>query len=290
MPMRGNVSNPLVDLGQNRSVPDTAEIGYYKSSLSNGVDIEVSATEHAGAYEYTFPSGQNSIVVDVSHVLPSFRGLGWGQGYAGGSFELQGDGSYQGHGIYNNGWNLAPDWTIYFCGHFDQTPTSQKTFTGNGTTLTSYGNGSSTSGTYRQGAVFTFDSTKVTSRVGVSFISTTKACQNVESEIPQGTTLQSLTTKAQQRWAKEVFTKVHTDETNTTVLTQLYSYLYGMNLLPSNRTGENPGWQSDEPYYDDFFTLWDLFRCSTSLWQIVLPTAYEEIIRSLIDTWRHDGL
>ena len=125
--------------------------------------------------------------------------------------------------------------------------------------------------------------------MGVSFISTTKACQNVQTEIPEGTTLRNLTDRAQARWTAEIFNKFQTAETNSTVLTQLYTYLYGMNLLPSNRTGENPSWQSDEPYYDDFFTFWDLFRCSTSLWQVLQPTAYEEIIRSMIDTWRHVG-
>ena len=33
----------------------------------------------------------------------------------------------------------------------------------------------------------------------------------------------------------------------------------------------------------------DLFRCSTSLMQVLQPTAYEEQIRSLIDIWRFDG-
>src|SRR5262249_1974456 len=70
---------------------------------------------------------------------------------------------------------------------------------------------------------------------------------------------------------------------------QLYSNLYGMYLIPSNRTGENPNWTSDEPYYDDIFTLWDLFRCSTALQHILHPVAYEEQIRSLIDIWRHEG-
>ena len=62
-----------------------------------------------------------------------------------------------------------------------------------------------------------------------------------------------------------------------------------MLLLPSNRTGENPGWVSSEPYYDDLFTIWDLFRCQTSLFQILQPDHYEEYIRSLIDVYRHDG-
>ena len=65
--------------------------------------------------------------------------------------------------------------------------------------------------------------------------------------------------------------------------------LYGMLLLPSNRTGENPGWLSTEPYYDDLFTIWDLFRCQTSLFQILQPAHYEEYIRSLIDVYRHEG-
>lgn len=227
MPVKGIVDNPLVDLGQNRSTSDVSQVGYYKSALASGIDIEVSATEHAGFYQYKFPSGTNSIVVDVSHVLPSFRGLGWGQGYAGGQITLK-DNGYEGHGIYNNGWNLAPNWTIYFCGEFDQQNTGKKTFTGSDTTLSSYGNAPTTNGTNRQGAVFTFDQSSITSRVGISFISTTKACQNLQSEIPKGTTLQSLVSRAKNNWNTNVLSTVTTTETNTTLLTQLYSYMYGM--------------------------------------------------------------
>ncbi|KAB8303439.1 hypothetical protein EYC80_004864 [Monilinia laxa] len=62
-----------------------------------------------------------------------------------------------------------------------------------------------------------------------------------------------------------------------------------MHLLPSNRTGENPLWNSSEPYYDDTFTTWDLFRCTFSLLHILQPVAYEEYIRSLIDIFRFEG-
>jgi predicted alpha-1,2-mannosidase len=289
MPAIGDLVNPLLDLGKNRTIPDVAEVGYYQSELQGGITVQLSASERAGFYQYTFPEqAQKAVVVDVSHVLPSFRGFGWGQEYSGGSFELTPDG-YTGHGIYNNGWNLSPDWTIFFCGHFDQPVASRQTFTGNGTTLYSYGNSSSTSGTDRQGGVFTFNSTTVTSRVGISFISTKQACSNVNTQVPIGTNLSTLVSKSQDRWAQDVFSKVKTSETNSTILTQLYSYLYGMHLIPSNRTGENSLWNSTEPSYDDFFTLWDLFRCSTPLWQVLQPKPYEEIIRSLVDIWRHEG-
>lgn len=289
MPVVGNLSNPLVDLGRNRTTQDFSEVGYYRSQLEGGITVELSASDRAGFYQYTFPEqGQKSVVVDVSHVLPSFRGFGWGQEYSGGSLKITPDG-YTGHGIYNNGWNLSPDWTIYFCGHFDQPFSSVRTFTGNGTQLYTYGNSTSTNGTNRQGAVFTFNTTSVSSRVGISFVSTSQACSNVETQIPEGTNINTLVSRAQDRWASEVFSKVSTTEKNETILTQLYSYLYGMHLIPSNRTGENSLWNSTEPSYDDFFTLWDLFRCSTPLWQVLQPKPYEEIIRSLIDIWRHEG-
>ena len=232
MPVLGTVRNPLIDLGRARRQNDTAEVGYYRSFLDGGIDVELAGSPHAGMYQYSFPDGENSVVVDVSHVLPSFRGLGWGQGYAGGSFELTKSG-YTGHGIYNNGWNLAPNWSIYFCGHFDQSPTGQQIFTsvdagGSNTSLYTYGTLSSTNGTHRQGGVFTFDDNKVISRVGISFISTEKACYNVQSEIPKDTTLQSLVEKAQAKWNGDIFSKVTTTEKDETVLRQLYSYLYGM--------------------------------------------------------------
>jgi putative alpha-1,2-mannosidase len=233
MPTTGIPSNPLLDLGQNRSVNDTGEVGYYKSSLANDIVVELAATAHAGMYQYSFPSDNNSIVVDVSHVLKSYRGLGWSQGYAGGAFDLTETG-YTGHGIYNNGWNIAPDWTIYFCGHFNATPTSRKTFSGHDESLSSYGAASSTKGSFRQGGVFSFNDTGLISRVGISFISIEKACKNVKLEIPVGTELSDLVSNAQEKWNSDILRKITTTETNTTVLGQLYSYLYGMNLIPSN--------------------------------------------------------
>jgi putative alpha-1,2-mannosidase len=229
--------------------------------VGGGITVELSASDRAGFYQYTFPEQlQKSVVVDVSHVLPSFRGFGWGQEYSGGSFELTPDG-YIGHGTYNNGWSLSPDWSIYFRGHFDQPISSVRTFTGNGTELYTYGNSTSTSGTDRQGGVFTFNTITVSSRVGISFVSTTQACSNVDNQIPAGTKISDLVTRAQNRWSTEVFSKISTTEKNETILKQLYSYLYGMHLIPSNCTGENSLWNSTEPSYDDFFTLWDLSRC-----------------------------
>lgn len=141
----------------------------------------------------------------------------------------------------------------------------------------------------RLGAVFTFDNTNVVSRVGVSFISEAQACANVEEQIPEGTTLEETQEATRAAWNAEVLSKVTTTDTNETMKTQLYTALYFMNLLPTNKTGENPLWNSTEPYYDDIFTFWDTVslrqpfkRCGDLLvsdtWQPVplyhLPSPY----------------
>lgn len=290
MPVLDNITNPIANFSQPRATPDRGRVGYYKSSLANGITVELAPTEHAGLYSYSFPDGSTpSIVVDVSHVLPSFRGLGWEQHYSEGSFGISDDGHYTGSGTYNNGWNSSPDWTIYFCGKFNQQSSRAYTFIARGNTSVTTNGTSHVSGANRLGGVFTFSNPNLQSRVGISFLSTSQACTNLDSEIPPSTSLQALVSAVETKWNTQILNKVQISSTNTTDLQLLYSSLYGMFLLPSNRTGENPSWQSTEPYYDDIFTLWDTHRCHTSLFHILQPTAYEEFIRSLIDIWRHDG-
>jgi putative alpha-1,2-mannosidase len=93
---------------------DTAQVGYYKSHTAQGVAVELGASEHAALYQYTFPQGGGSVMVDLSHRLPSFRGQRLEQGFAGGNVSVEGE-RYEGSGTYNGGYNRAPDWTVYFC-------------------------------------------------------------------------------------------------------------------------------------------------------------------------------
>lgn len=108
MPVVGVIDNPLSQNTDTRTQPDETEVGYYKSYLGSGVVVELGASERAGLYQYTFPggngSGQANVIVDVSHVLPSYRGQGLGQNYLGGKIEVV-DGDdfhYEGYGYYDN--------------------------------------------------------------------------------------------------------------------------------------------------------------------------------------------
>jgi putative alpha-1,2-mannosidase len=51
----------------------------------------------------------------------------------------------------------------------------------------------------------------------------------------------------------------------------------------------NPDWQSSEPYYDDFYCIWDTYRTSSPLLTLISPYRQRDIIRSLVDIYRHTG-
>lgn len=129
----------------------------------------------------------------------------------------------------------------------------------------------------------------ITSRVGISFISSDQACDSVQREIPATSNVKDIIDETKEVWNSNVLTKVRTTETNLTDLQNLYTSLYLMHHLPSNRTVENPRWESGEPYFDDIFTMWDLFRTSIPLMQILQPEAHQQLIQSLVDVWRNDG-
>lgn len=119
------------------------------------------------------------------------------------------------------------------------------------------------------GAVFTFNGTQVQSRVGISWINTSKACAYVETEIPTGTKLSTLVQSSKDTWNAQVLSKITTNDdvaTNLANIQQLYFNLYAMFIIPSNRTTENSKWpkNSAEVYYDDIFTYWDLVSTTTS--------------------------
>ena len=65
--------------------------------------------------------------------------------------------------------------------------------------------------------------------------------------------------------------------------------MYHTMLMPTDRTGENPDWQSSEPYYDDYYAIWDTYRSSGPLLTLIAPDRQRDLIRSLIDIYRHTG-
>ncbi|EME46957.1 glycoside hydrolase family 92 protein [Dothistroma septosporum NZE10] len=296
---------------QERVGNDSASVGYFQTKLKNEVTVQIAGARHSGIIQYDFPVGDKYILVDVSHFLPNTGGSGDDQFYDGGEINVQDNGSqYTGYGSYGGGFSGSAPATTYFCGDFETAPVEAHTFRGRNTIPalrqhvlsnqpiphpTFRNRSTETSGplTDRVGAVFSFsDSAAATvkSRVGISFISIEKACQFKDDEI-KSWTLNDTVSAAVDEWNKDVFSKIQvpTDSSqNRTNLALLYSSLYFMHLMPSDRSRENPLWESEDSW-DDFYTLWDIFRCTVSLYHLIQPEYYQSMIRALVDIWKYEG-
>jgi predicted alpha-1,2-mannosidase len=299
---------------QHRVGNESAGVGYFRTDLESDVTIELSATAHAGIVQYSFPAGEKNILVDLTHRLPSARGSACTQRYVDAEVSISEDGTeYRGYGVYEAGWNEGTPYKVYFCGQFDSAPDQARAFNAENSTTPDMG-GKSRKAASRYdtvGALFTWNDTDsasvLRSRLGISFISEEQACIFKDTEIPSWD-LDTTVNATVAVWNKDIFSTIRVDtgeSANKTDLTLLYSMLYFTHLMPSNRTGENPLWGSEEPYYDDFYAIClipfvsicspanfytgDTFRCTTSLYHLIQPIAYEAQIRALIDIWRHDG-
>lgn len=296
---------------QNRTGNDTAQVGYFRTNLENGITISMAGARHSGIMQYDYPAGEQHVLVDVSHYLPAY-GQPSSQTFLGGEIDLAQNGKvYTGYGQYGSGWGECAPMRVYFCGEFEDTPDDARTWRARNTDpyqrqhvfsnepygMPIFGNSTQQSSFMldRVGAVFSWNGTNssstVTSKVGISFISVEKACNFKDSELPSWN-VNDTTQAAVDEWNQDVFSKIQVPldaSVNQTNLVLLYSSLYFMHLMPSDRTGENPLWDSGEPSWDDFYTAWDIFRCTVSLYQLLQPAYYEGMIRALIDIWRYDG-
>lgn len=130
----------------------------------------------------------------------------------------------------------------------------------------------------------------ILARVGVSFISVDQACHNAESEIP-GFDFEAVHTAAREAWTDTLGVVEVTPGpgVNSSLQTVFWSGLYRASLSPQDYTGENPLWNSTEPYYDSFYCIWDSFRSIHTMITILDPVSQVRMLRSLIDIYRHEG-
>ncbi|KAL2010556.1 hypothetical protein VTN00DRAFT_6363 [Thermoascus crustaceus] len=129
----------------------------------------------------------------------------------------------------------------------------------------------------------------ILARVGISFISSEQACSNAESEIPTFD-FDATHSSAEKVWREKLSPiRVSREGGDPSLLTNFYSGIYRTMINPQDYTGENPLWNSTEPYFDSFYCLWDSFRSQLPFLTILDPKAVTRMIRSLIDIQQHLG-
>ncbi|MBY8828019.1 GH92 family glycosyl hydrolase [Hephaestia mangrovi] len=282
MPASGPLD--MTDLASPRSAESDAP-GYYTSKLTRpDVRAELTADARAGVHRYTFLSARPAhLTVRIDQMLSKSPGPE-DQRFLGGSVHLASRHEIDGMGRYAGGWNMGGEYRVYFALVTDRDASGVRSWTGG---APSAGKDVTVSGDHPLGAVLDFGAhagQTVTARVGLSFVSIHQARHNALAAAGFDATRAAATA----RW-RRALAPITVDGGTPAQRRELYTALYHVMLLPTDRTGENPNWQSGEPYYDDYYTLWDTFRSQWPLLTLIAPDRSRDMVRSLIDIYRHDG-
>jgi predicted alpha-1,2-mannosidase len=238
-------------------------------------------------HRYTFPASEQShLTLNIAHCLNKGSGSE-SQRFLGGQVHVLSNHEVEGVGRYAGGWNKGGEYKVYFYMVLDTPATSTHTWTGG--TL-SPANEASVEGDQPIGVTFDFHThagQMVQAKVGISFIDTQQAHQNVQQEVPAWG-FDAIRRSSVSAW-NSVLSKIQLHGETDSKRVQFYTALYHTMLMPSDRTGENPGWESSEPYYDDYYAIWDTYRSSGPLLTLIAPDRQRDLIRSLIDIYRHTG-
>lgn len=281
-------------------------LGSYSVMLARySVRAEIAASTRAAIYRFTYPeTDKANILFDVSHCLTRQRHPGDAcdaQSVAGekpieesqhvtaSSVHVVSPTEIAGSTTITGGWNRQTNtYTVYFDAIAD---TPAATFgTWHGSAL-SNGSKQVTGGEFEKAGAWlqfvTQPHQPITLKIGISFVSEEQARENLLTEIPAFDFAQ-VRDQNIAAWGRAL-SAIDFHGATDAQATMFYTALYHAMLMPVDRTGGNPLWKSSEPYYDDFYTLWDTFRTTNPLLTLIAPERERDIVRSLIDTWRHEG-
>lgn len=294
-PFVGNDTPTLAPIGMRFEAIDYRDseeisLGYYATKYKNsGIFTEITTTPKASVYRITYPKGSDpGLLIDAGFFLgenkePDVREA---QQFVGSQIQVVSPNEVRGYNRVRGGWNNGKAYTVYFCLTTD-VPAIEATTWKSGVMTDKPEQFDSAEQT---GAVLHFaegaDTLNV--RIGISFISELKAKENLEAST-KGKSFDQLHGELIADW-EALLERIKIDPTADERLKRMfYTGLYHTMLMPVDRTGENPLWNDDAPYYDDFYAIWDTYRSSSPLITLIDPRREADIVNSLINIWKRDG-
>ncbi|RAR11617.1 glycoside hydrolase family 92 protein [Stemphylium lycopersici] len=283
---------------QNDSID--ARPGYFGVSLENGIHADMAVSEHAALFRFDFSQASVSNLSSDPLIMLDLTDL-W-QSRQNASISIEASDGIEGGRMKGNGTFLpsfgAGSYMAYFC-----LDLSGGTVKNSGVWVNDRA-GTEPKELYvtrgfnlfylQAGGFIRFKGPlpgPILVRMGLSFISTGQACQNAEREIPgPHYDFDGLVTSAEDAWREKLAPiSIEPGDVEESMQVNFWSAVYRTMISPQNYTGENPHWQSDEPYYDSFYCLWDMWRVQLPFLTVLDPMTMSTIVRSLLDTYKHRG-
>lgn len=269
---------------------ETIRLGYYSTRFqTSDIQTEITTAPRASFYRFTYPKDSvKSLAIDASFFLgespiPDAREA---QQFVGSEVQIISDHEVMGYTRIRGGWNNGRAYTVYFYAETDKPFMRTATWKADKISDARYQSDSQ----QKTGALLQFKQSEevVQLKVGISFLSSLKARENAHADIPHWS-FDEVHSQLLNQW-EALLSKIEiSPRTPEAQKRMFYTALYHTMIMPVDRTGENPLWADAEPYYDDFYAIWDTYRTSSPLITLIDPARETDIVRSLINIYKRDG-
>jgi len=268
---------------------EIAQAHYYGVTFENGIETEMTPTDHAAVFRYTFKGDTSNILFDnVSN--------------KGGITLDPDDGTISGYTDQKSGLSTGAT-RMFVYAEFDKPVVDSSMLTDQGRDdVTAY---------------YKFDTTndkEVTMKIATSLISVEQAKKNLEQEINPEDTFDTIKKKAEEEW-NDLLRTIEVEGATEDQLTTLYSNMYRLFLYPNSayeNTGtlENPDFkyasqlslnpcstststetcaeiEDGKVYVNNGF--WDTYRTTWPAYSLLTPTKTGEMIDGFVQHYKDGG-
>ncbi len=302
MPTAGNLNVNYEEYGSEYK-EEKASPGYYSNTLTKyNIKTEVSATERTSIARFTFPEGKGNILLNLGEGLTNESGA-W--------MRRINDTEVEGMKLLGTFcYNPEAVFPIYFVMRINKKPNNTG-YWKQQREMAAEAQWDSTSGIRKLytkynrdiagddiGAYFSFDTKEnetVEVQIGVSFVSTENARQNLDAE-QNGFNFDKVKASVEQKWENElskIKVKGGSDDQKAVFYTAMYHARIHPNVL-NDVNGEYPAMESDAVLKTDYnrytvFSLWDTYRNTHQLLTLLEPKLQLDMVRSMIDMYKEGG-
>ena len=249
-------ANPALEESKFSHDRESARPGYYSVSLDDaGVQVELTATTHAGLHRYTF-NPEDTAYVKINLMY----GIGWDRMTSCGMEELAPD-AVAGY-RYSTGW--AKDQKIYFHAEFSRPMVRCEL--------------SDTLAT----CVFAPSDQPLLARVGISANGMAQAKDNLYAELDDFD-FDGTRTKADNEWNTNL-ARINVEGDSERDKRVFYTSLFHAMTAPVTFSDAN----AEEKRYS-VFSLWDTYRAAHPMYSIVFPEMQSDIAATFMDIYNTQG-
>jgi predicted alpha-1,2-mannosidase len=266
---------------------ETAAPGFYSVKLTRDqVLAELTLTPRSGVHRYTFESGKpRRVLVDFSATLNNSKKPEPSSICTGSQARFVSDTEIEGDAGFIGGYTKFA-YRIYFVARFEQKPIARGGWLNSAASpdaLKAEGAKGQKAGLY---AEFSPETNTVGLRVGISYTSVENARRNLMQS--DGQSFDDVKKNAQQAWRSH-FNRIQVEGGTDNQRRQFYTAMYHSVLTPTDATGDQGPWPTNEPAFWDIYTVWDTFRSSYPYQALLYPKEHARLIRSFLDVYKQTG-